>query len=209
MPRVVTADAVAATHVAGGGPWRLSRAPSCGNLEATQRERSRVPQTGHIRPVRTYSTGAVTTWLRRCCLVGIGLVTCVLGVRWVTMAEAVELPFGSDQYLGRGALAAIAGGAVALALLIAYLSRIPRWQLYSAEVTEENAQFVYREGERFWVWLLVALLGVYLGLALSAFGVNGIGVSGVSILSIPILSFVQLARVSNASMRKASGSPET
>ena len=168
-----------------------------------------MPQTGHIRPVRTYSTGAVTAWLRRCCLVGIGLVTCVLGVRWVTMAEAVELPFGSDQYLGRGALAAIAGGAVALALLIAFLSRIPRWQLYSAEVTEENAQFVYREGERFWVWLLVALLGVYLGLALSAFGVNGIGVSGVSILSIPILSFVQLARVSNASMRKASGSPET
>ena len=82
MPRVVTADAVAATHAAGGGPSRLNRAPSCGNLEATQRERSRVPQTSRTRPVRTYSTGAVTTWLRRCCLAGIGLVTCLLGVRW-------------------------------------------------------------------------------------------------------------------------------
>lgn len=168
-----------------------------------------MPQTSRTRPVRTYSTGAVTTWLRRCCLAGIGLVTCLLGVRWVTMSEAVELPFGSDQYLGRGALAAIAGGAVALALLIAHLSRIPRWQLYSAEITEENAQFVYQEGERFWVWLLVALLGVYLGLALATFGVNGIGVSAVSIFSIPGLGVVRLARVSTASMRKASGPPAT
>src|SRR5690625_7683333 len=93
-----------------------STAPSCGNLEATQRERSHVPQTRYTRPVPTYSTGAVTIWLRRCCLAGVGLVTCALAVRWVTMAEAVELPFGSDQYLSRGALAAIAGGAVALAL---------------------------------------------------------------------------------------------
>ena len=168
-----------------------------------------MPQTKYTRPVPTYSTGAVTIWLRRCCLAGIGLVTCALAVRWVTMAEAVELPFGSDQYLSRGALATIAGGAVALALLIAYLSRIPRWQVYPAEITEENAQFVYREGERSLVWLLVALFGVYLGVALSTFGVNGIGLSAVSIISIPILCFVQLARVSNASMRKASGPPET
>lgn len=161
------------------------------------------------RPVRTYETGAVTIWLRRCCLVGIGLVTCLLGVRWATMAEVVELPFGSDQFLGKGALAAIAGAAVALALLIAHLSRVPRWQLYPAEITEENAQFIYQEGERLWVWLLVPLLGVHLGLTISTFGVNGLVLIALSVFSIPVLSFVQLARVSNASMRKPAGTRGT
>lgn len=50
-------------------------------------------------------------------------------------------------------------------------------------MTEQNAQAVYREGERMMVWVLAALAIVFVGIGLSIVGgpaaiVNGVGIAG-------------------------------
>lgn len=154
------------------------------------------------RPPRTYKTGAITKWLRRCALAGIVFTTTLIAVRYREMPDAVPLRFTSEPAISKQVLAAIAVSAVLLAALIAGLSRIPDRYLYPVPITGTNAQFVYREGERAMTWLLLPLLGLYLGLALSTLGINGFALMAAGLFSLPILLFVRIARVNKAATRR-------
>ena len=86
---------------------------------------------------------------------------------------------------------------VTLSLPLAAISTRPRGFNYPVEVTESNAQTMYREGERMMVWTLLFLQVIYLGIGWSVvLGGGGpllvIGVAG--LLGASILAIVRMVR---------------
>lgn len=122
------------------------------------------------RPARTYTTGAVTRGLRLASLVGAVAITAYVLWQYPSLPEVVPTHFDfrgePDDFGGRSSVLWLAGIMTGLAVLIAWLSTKPHILNYPGDVTEKNAQAVYREGERLMVWLLVAFGVVYLGIAL-------------------------------------------
>ncbi|MGO2053329.1 MAG: DUF1648 domain-containing protein [Glutamicibacter sp.] len=152
--------------------------------------------TTQIRPTRTYVTGALIRTLRAVTLLGAILVSAWILVQYPSMPEIVPTHFDltgqPDDFSEKTSVLWISGVMVAMIFLIMWLSTKPKSLNYPNAITEENAQFIYREGERMMVCIAAALLLIYLGIALTyssdsgavlvtvgMFGLLGVLVSGI------------------------------
>lgn len=132
------------------------------------------------RPAPAYVTGSTTRVLRIASLLGIGALTCYVLVRYPSLPEIVPIHFNfggePDDFGSRTSLLWLAGIMSAIGVLLAWLSTTPDKLNYPAEITEANAQRVYREGERMMVWALAGVAVVYLGISLQTFAGTGAAV---------------------------------
>jgi uncharacterized membrane protein len=159
------------------------------------------------RPARTYATGPATRGIRILALVAVAAITAWLVLRYPAMPETIPTHFDlsgeADDFGSRANVLVLAGVMVVLAALLAWLSTKPRHLNYLAHVTDENAQRVYREGERLLVWLLVALVLLYLGTVLSMLGERGAALVVVGLLAMPLVVLVSAVRMARASSPRA------
>ncbi|MBO1769523.1 DUF1648 domain-containing protein [Agrococcus sp. TF02-05] len=159
------------------------------------------------RPPRTYGTGAVTRALRILAFLCIAAITAWLLLRYHALPETIPTHFDAtgeaDAFGSRSNVLALAGVMVALAALLAWLSTKPRHLNYLAHLTDENAQRVYREGERLLVWLLATLVPIYLGLLLSMLGCPGAALVVGGLAAMPVLVLVGAVRMAMASTPRA------
>lgn len=89
---------------------------------------------------------------------------------------------------------------MALVGLLTWLSVRPQIFNYPVHITEQNAQLVYRAGERTMVWLNVALVVIFLGMTLASFNTaNSFVVAG--IIACPVILVASLALISIASTK--------
>ena len=92
------------------------------------------------------------------------------------------------------------GGAL-LVGLVAWLSCKPHIFNYPLQITERNAQGVYREGERMMVWLLVVLAAVFCGIAMQSAEIAGGQALTASVLAMPVVLIVGVVRILGAEVR--------
>lgn len=126
------------------------------------------------RPRRTYDTGVVTRILRVVALLGL------LGVSIVVLRRYPALPETIPTHLGLGGDVTTVGPRWTILLLLGvlwvvlgamtWLSRRSASFTYPVAVTTENAQRVYREGERQMVWVNLSLVVVGAGVVLLVLG---------------------------------------
>ena len=129
----------------------------------------------------------MTRILRLVALGAIVAIAASLVARYPSMPELVPTHFGAggepDAWGSKASVLWLGAVMVAIGALVAVLSTKPRWCNYPTRVTEENAQRLYREGERTLVWLLVALAVVFGGLAHLVVG-GGAGVLGLGLVGV-------------------------
>ncbi|HJC60296.1 MAG TPA: DUF1648 domain-containing protein [Candidatus Dietzia intestinigallinarum] len=122
------------------------------------------------RPAPDYVTGPVTQVLRIASLLGIVALTAYVLVRYPSLPDVVPTHFDfrgePDAFGSRSSLLWLVGVMTGLGALVAWLSTKPNLFNYPGEITEANAQRLYREGERMMVWVLAGLAVVYLGVCL-------------------------------------------
>ena len=122
------------------------------------------------RPAPDYVTGPVTRVLRIASLLGIVALTAYVLVRYPSLPDVVPTHFDfrgePDAFGSRSSLLWLVGVMTGLGALVAWLSTKPNLFNYPGEITESNAQRLYREGERMMVWVLAGLAVVYLGVCL-------------------------------------------
>lgn len=122
------------------------------------------------RPAPDYVTGPVTRVLRIASLLGIVALTAYVLVRYPSLPDVVPTHFDfrgePDAFGSRSSLLWLVGVMTGLGALVAWLSTKPNLFNYPGEITEANAQRLYREGERMMVWVLAGLAVVYLGVCL-------------------------------------------
>ena len=159
------------------------------------------PTTKADRPARTYRTGPVTRVLRWISVLAMAAITAWLLIAYPSLPETVATHFGpageADDWGPKWSLLVIAGVMVLLSLPLAAISTRPRGFNYPVEITESNAQTMYREGERLMVWTLLFLQVIYFGIGWSVvLGGGGpllvIGVAG--LLGASILAIVRMVR---------------
>lgn len=132
------------------------------------------------RPAPDYVTGPVTRGLRIASVLGIVAITVYILVRYPSLPEIVPVHFNfsgeADGFGDRSSLLRLAAIMFGMGALITWLSTKPNVFNYPAEITEANAQRLYREGERMMVWALAGLAVVYLGIVLQTFAETGAAV---------------------------------
>src|SRR5690606_32468615 len=79
----------------------------------------------------------------------------------------------ADAWGSKASILVFAAVMVATAALLAWISTKPHAANYPVRVTDDNAQAVYREGERMLVWLLWAVTALFGGIALLIAGLPG------------------------------------
>lgn len=125
--------------------------------------------TGSGRPARSYATGPVTVWLRRLVLVATAAVTVWVLVRYPGMPDTVPVHFGAggdaDDWGSKSTILWLSLIMLACISGCHWLSSRPRIFNYPKELTEGNAQAMYRAGEQMMVWLNAGLVVCYLGIA--------------------------------------------
>lgn len=160
------------------------------------------------RPERTYATGPATRVLRLAALVGVAAIAAWLLARYPSMPDIVPTHFGTDgtadDWGSKSSVLWLVGVMVALALLLAGISARPRRFNYPTVVTEQNAQQLYREGERTLVWMLVAMAVVFAGLAQLVTGDAGpvllvLGLLG--IVAAPLAGLIRMLGATGPSAR--------
>ena len=159
------------------------------------------PTTKADRPARTYRTGPVTRVLRWISVLAMAAITAWLLIAYPSLPETAITHFGpggeADDWGPKWSLLVIVGVMVAASLPLTAISTRPRGFNYPVEITESNAQTMYREGERLMVWTLLFLQVIYLGIGWSVvLGGGGpllvIGVAG--LLGASILAIVRMVR---------------
>ncbi|WP_312801735.1 DUF1648 domain-containing protein [Corynebacterium variabile] len=124
---------------------------------------------GSGRPARTYAAGPVTVWLRRLVLVATAAVTVWVLVRYPGMPDTVPVHFGTggdaDDWGSKSTILWLSLIMLACIGGCHWLSSRPRIFNYPKELTEGNAQAMYRGGEQMMVWLNAGLVVCYLGIA--------------------------------------------
>lgn len=132
------------------------------------------------RPTPDYVTGSVTRVLRLAAALGVAAVTAFLLWHYPSLPETVPVHFSfsgdADGFGPRSSILWLAGVMTGLGALLTWLSTKPNLFNYPGEITESNAQRLYREGERMMVWVLAGLAVVYLGIALQTFAAAGAAV---------------------------------
>lgn len=128
---------------------------------------------GSARPARSYTTGLVTVWLRRVTLVAVVAVTVWVLVRYPSMPDTVPVHFAADGEADEwGSKSTVLW--LSLIMLVCWCGfhwlsyrSDSRWVNYPTEVTEDNAQTLYRAGEQMMVWPNVGIVVLYAGVAAS------------------------------------------
>lgn len=123
------------------------------------------------RPERTYRTGPITWGLRWLGVLGALGVTAWVLVRYSSLPDTVATHFDAsgqaDDWGPKWSILVLAGVMLLLSMGLAVLSTRPRAFNYPLEITTDNAQTVYREGERLMVWTLLGMVVTYAGIAWS------------------------------------------
>jgi hypothetical protein len=129
----------------------------------------------------------------------IGVVAMVIG--YLGLPEIVPTHFGitgdADAYGPRWNVLVLAGIWAGMQALFGLLATKPRLFNYPVPVTSENAQRLYREGERMLVWLGVALAAIFAGIGLLLFGLPGsllTALGGAATVVITIVGVVRLMK---------------
>ena len=126
------------------------------------------PQARH-RPERTYKTGAVTRMLRWFSLAVALAASALLLVGYPQMPNEVPIHFDAagqpDAYGDKMVVLGVACGIILVQLVIYWASKKPQVMDYPAKVTDENAQRLYREGERFFVCLGLSISALMAGIS--------------------------------------------
>lgn len=160
---------------------------------------ARVTAVKQQRPSPTYETGPVTRVLRIAALLGIAALTVVVLVRYPSLPETVPTHFDfrgeADGFGSRASMLWLAGGTVVLGVAMAWLSTRPQVLNYPGEITEANAQRMYREGERLMVWVLAGMAVVYLGIVLQTLTGTGAAVLVVGLVVLLVSTLAGLVRM--------------
>ena len=140
------------------------------------------------RPAPDHTTGPVTRVLRVVSLLGIAALTVYILWRYPALPDVVPVHFNftgeADGFGGRSSVLWLAGVMTAMGVLIGWLSTKPHVLNYPGDITEANAQRIYREGERMMVWTLASLVVVYLGIVLQTFAQAGPAVLVVGLIAL-------------------------
>lgn len=153
------------------------------------------------RPARTYATGAVTKGLRWLGVLATLGITAWILVRYPSLPDTVATHFDvrgqADDWGPRWSILALGGIMALMALALAVLSTRPRGFNYPVAITADNAQAVYREGERMMVWTLLGVVGLYGGIAWATLATGGaplLAVSLVGLIGASLLGIVRMVR---------------
>ena len=146
------------------------------------------------RPAPDYVTGPVTRGLQNASLLGIIALTAYILWRYPSLPEVVPTHFDftgqPDDFGSRTSVLWLAGIMLVVGVLMAWASTKPNVLNYPGDITEANAQRLYREGERLMVWVLAGVAVVYLGIVLQTFADTG---SAVLIVGLVVLMGSTLA----------------
>lgn len=155
-----------------------------------------VPST---RPAPDYETGPVTRVLRAATLLGVVALTAYVLVRYPSLPDVVPTHFDfsgeADDFGSRTSVLWLAGIMTALGVLIAWLSTKPHALNYPGDITEANAQRIYREGERMMVWVLAGLTVTYLGIVLQTVAGAGAAVVAVGLVGLVASTLAGVVRL--------------
>ena len=157
------------------------------------------------RPARTYVTGAVTRALRHVALVGVIVLSVYVALTYDALPERVPTHFGftgeADAWGPKWTIWVLLGVNVLLVGLITWFSTRPRWFNYVSDITDDNAQSLYREGERMLVWMNLGILVVFVGVILSTYEVDSPFVV-LGLIALPAITITALIRMSMAADKK-------
>jgi hypothetical protein len=159
------------------------------------------------RPPVGYERGPLTASLR---LLGpaialIGIVAMIIG--YLGLPDTVPTHFGitgeADAYGPRWNVLVLAGVWALVQAMVSGLATHPRVFNYPVPVTAENAQRLYREGERMMVWLGLSLAVTFSGIALLTFGQPGGIPAGLGTAATVVVTIVGVVRCTKAGVRRA------
>ncbi|WP_304029924.1 DUF1648 domain-containing protein [Corynebacterium glyciniphilum] len=126
---------------------------------------------GTGRPARNFTTGATTVWLRRLSVAVAGAITVLVLVRYPGLPDTIPVHFGpGGEADAWGSKTTVLFLALIMLVCIGgadWASRHPDsiWMNYPKDVTEDNAQRLYRAGGQSLVWLNAGLVAIYGGMA--------------------------------------------
>lgn len=153
------------------------------------------------RPARTYATGPITRALRWFTVLSTIGITAWLLVRYPSLPDTVATHFDAsgqaDDWGPKWSILVLAGIMVLLSLALAAMSTRPRGFNYPSEVTEDNAQAIYREGERMLVWTLLGMQMIYFGIAWSTLETGGgslLAAGLVILIGAAVIGIIRLVR---------------
>jgi len=155
------------------------------------------------RPLKNYTRGPVTTFLRV-----LGPLISAIGVVYITISF-VALPATVPTHAGIGGEAdsfgprwsvwVLAGVWLALQSGIAFLAAKPQLFNYPTPVTTVNSQRLYREGERLIVWLGITVAVTFAGLTLSIFDAPGSALTVLGLVATFAVTIIGIVRITRAS----------
>lgn len=159
---------------------------------------------GHAqRPLRAYRTGAVTRWLRIATVAFSAAVVLAVLVKYPSLPETVPTHFGptgeADAWGSRASILLLVFINCALVGGMTWLSYRPRWFNYPGEITEENAQRMYRLGEQMLVWVNAGCALLFAGiLADIAFGIGTVSLALPAAIGLVVVAVWGLVRMLRA-----------
>lgn len=131
------------------------------------------------RPAPTYTPGPVTRALRAVSWMLLIAGAVGVAVSYPRMPKSVPVHFNvtgtPDAYGPRSSILWLVIVWAVLQALLAWLSRRPRLFNYPVPVTEDNAQRLYREGERLMVGMMLTLAVSFLGIVVLTATGSGVG----------------------------------
>ncbi|MFJ2620163.1 DUF1648 domain-containing protein [Glutamicibacter sp. NPDC087344] len=156
------------------------------------------------RPPRTYKTGAVTAALRITGIVVTAGAVITLLVNYSNMPATVPTHFNfrgeADSFGPKTSVLWLALLQVLVQTLLSWVSTKPRIMNYPAPLTENNAQALYREGERLLVWVGLCVSVLFAGTTTVHFSPIGgriVAVAGSGLILITLTGVIRLFRASN------------
>lgn len=151
------------------------------------------------RPTRSYKTGPVTRALRYVALVGVLVLSAYVALTYDALPEQVPTHFNftgeADAWGPKSTIWVLIAINIVMVAGIAGLSTRPRWFNYPSGVTEDNAQFMYREGERMLVWMNLAIWVLFTGAILSIYEIETpfVALGMIAILALMITGLIRIA----------------
>ncbi|MGH3652512.1 hypothetical protein [Glutamicibacter sp.] len=154
------------------------------------------------RPARTYQSGKAVKALRIASVLGALLICAWMLWEYRGIADTAATNPDAGGTTGRyGHGPQMLWGSTAMLatiLLIAWGSKHPARLNYPFQITEQNAQPVYREGERTLAWVAGALMVLDLGLARGSIGAASAGLEAAGLLLLAAAGAIGIMRIIRA-----------